>query len=39
MKVVSDAEEGGEEEEKSQEDTGDRYTGEGHSMSKSKIHD
>ena len=27
------------EEEKSQEDTGDRHTGEGHSMSKSKIHE
>lgn len=34
-----DADEDVAEEEKSQENTGDRQTGEGHSMSKSKIHD
>ena len=37
--VRSDADGAADEEEKSQENTGDRQTGEGHSMSKSKIHD
>jgi hypothetical protein len=39
VRVLSDAEADAAEEEKSEENTGDRQTGEGHSMSKSKIYD